>query len=327
MLATPDDLEALDPPKAWDDKPDVLVVGGGVIGLCGASFCRREGLRVLLIEKGRLARCASGRAAGGLGPDAHPELGEAWHDLARRSLELHRELDAEWGYGLRSIDLLVPPDLRIPDQAHVDPLRFAAALARNAGTIATGTEFEFSHSGGGRVVSVLTSAGVVHPGTVVFAMGPTPPHLPFERHTLIKGHLIATEPAGFALDELVTDGEILVLQLPDDSLVAGGTKDRDDVREGVDTAVVERVRARMSELVPAAAGLETTHEWTCFRPCTPDELPMIDAVPGLSNAWFAAGLYSTGILMAPVVGRLLADWITGSRPEALIPFAIGRSRN
>jgi glycine/D-amino acid oxidase-like deaminating enzyme len=80
----------------------------------------------------------------------------------------------------------------------------------------------------------------------------------------------------------------------------------------------------MAELVPHASGLRRTHAWTCFRPCCSDELPAIDLVPGLSNAWVAMGLFSTGILMSPVVGQLVCGWITGDGPDKVASFGLGR---
>lgn len=324
-LAAPDDLAALDPgaPAEWNATPDVLVVGGGVIGLCVAVECRRAGMSVLLLERARLAESASGRAAGGLSPDVHPELGNEWQALARASLALHRELDAELDFGLRSRDVLVAPDLRIPDQAHVDPVKLSSALARRAGTVATRTECTYTLSSGGRFVTVVTTAGRVHPGAVVFATGLPPPQAPSVPRRYVRGHLIATETASFVLDELVTDGDILVVQLANGTLVAGGTKDYDDT-DAVDAAIVSDIERRMTELVPEAKGLARTHAWCCFRPCVADDLPIVDRVPGTSNAWMAAGFYSTGLLMAPIVGTLLADWISGERPQALTPFCIGR---
>jgi glycine/D-amino acid oxidase-like deaminating enzyme len=325
-LATPELLAALDPgvPDDWLDKPDVLVVGGGIAGLAVAVFCRRAGMSVLLVERERLAGGTSGRAAGGLAPDAHFEHGEEWRSLGRSSLALHRELDAEWDYGLRARDILVPPDLRIPDQAHVDPITLASAFARHAGTVASRTACTYTLTSGGRIVTVVTDAGRLQPGAVVFATGVAPPQAPAVRTTLVKGHLVATEPVPFTLDEIVTDGDILIVQLPGGSLVAGGTKDLDDNTDDVVENVVTDIEQRMCELVPQAVGVRVTHSWCCFRPCAVNELPIVDRVPGLTNAWMAAGFYSTGLLMAPIVGRLLAEWISGRRPDALIPFGLDR---
>jgi glycine oxidase len=48
--------------------PDVLVVGGGVVGCAVAFFLAREGFRTLLLEERALASGASGAAAGMLAP-------------------------------------------------------------------------------------------------------------------------------------------------------------------------------------------------------------------------------------------------------------------
>ena len=65
-------------------QPDVLVVGGGVIGLAVAWRCAQQGLAVTLVERDALGRGASHVAAGMLGPVAEAGYGPA----AGRLLEL-----------------------------------------------------------------------------------------------------------------------------------------------------------------------------------------------------------------------------------------------
>jgi glycine oxidase len=207
-------LAALEPgvPPDLDRRPDVLVVGGGAVGLATAALCSRAGLgRVVVIERDRLAAGASGSAAALLTPEAH-----VWTDpppfvtLARTSLQLLRALDAEWdgAIGVETLEWLValphalpldaelgalvdvldpdgahaiepelgdvPGALRIREQARVHPLRLAAALAARAGTVATGVEMLGVTTAGGRVTAIRTSHGDVHPGAVVFATGLAP---------------------------------------------------------------------------------------------------------------------------------------------------------
>jgi glycine/D-amino acid oxidase-like deaminating enzyme len=77
--------------------------------------------------------------------------------------------------------------------------------------------------------------------------------------------------------------------------------------------------------VPEARDLEISHAWSCFRPKFDDDLPVVDALPGASNAYVAAGMFSTGVLMAPAVGGLIAQWITeGHPPAGVAPFALAR---
>ena len=72
-------------------SPDVLVIGGGVIGLAVAWRARGRGMSVTVLERGATGRGASHVAAGMLAPVAEVEFGES----GRRVLEL----------GLRSAEM------------------------------------------------------------------------------------------------------------------------------------------------------------------------------------------------------------------------------
>ncbi len=69
---------------------DLVVIGGGVIGVCTAIYAARAGHRVVLLEKGRIAGEQSSRNWGwirqqGRDPDELPIMAEAnrlWRDLA-----------------------------------------------------------------------------------------------------------------------------------------------------------------------------------------------------------------------------------------------------
>jgi glycine oxidase len=362
-------LAALDPgvPPNLERRPDVLVVGGGVIGLATAALCTRAGLgRVLLIERERLAAGASGSAAALLTPEAH-----VWTDprpfvaLARTSLQLLRALDDEWhgAIGVEPLDWLValpqalprdaelgalvdaldpdgahavepelgdvPGALRIREQSRVHPLRLAAALAARAGAVATGVEMRGVTAVGGRVTTVRTSHGELHPGAVVFTTGVAPPlpELPelAVPQRWVKGHLLATAPAPFRLRTAVAALEGLVLQLTGGEIVAGGTLDEGDHDPAVRDDVIAGIRKALAALLPRTAHLEVGHAWCCFRPTTGDEQPVIDRVPGTENAWISCGHFRTGILMAAATGDALARWIeSGRRPDGVAPFTLER---
>src|ERR1039457_1580738 len=91
-----------------DFRPDVLVVGGGIVGVATAAACHQAGIgSVLLIETGRLGAGATGGATGLLIPEPHQWSDpEPLVDLERASLERWRELEQSvpGGVGLIEID-------------------------------------------------------------------------------------------------------------------------------------------------------------------------------------------------------------------------------
>ena len=56
-----------------------------------------------------------------------------------------------------------------------------------------------------------------------------------------------------------------------------------------------------------------------------DMVPIIDRIPGASNAFFATGWSGHGWAIAPAVSELLVEWtLTGNRPPSLAPFTLDR---
>ncbi|MDE3070110.1 MAG: FAD-dependent oxidoreductase, partial [Acidobacteriota bacterium] len=99
-----------------DGTTDVVVVGGGIIGLAVARRMRREGLSVALLERGAIGRGASSVAAGMLAPVAEVEMGEhgrAAVELGLRAASMWPAYAAELeeltgqGVGLRPTGILM----------------------------------------------------------------------------------------------------------------------------------------------------------------------------------------------------------------------------
>jgi glycine oxidase len=65
-------------------------------------------------------------------------------------------------------------------------------------------------------------------------------------------------------------------------------------------------------LVPALRHAEVVRCWSGLRPASPDELPVLGPVPGLSNVFVGAGHFRSGLQMSPGSAAILADVICGS---------------
>ncbi len=356
---------ALDPgpPARLDRRPDLLVVGGGVLGVATAVACSEAGLgSVVLIEADHLGAGATGGAAGLLIPEAHQGTDpNALVELGRASLERWRQLHATRPGGVGLVDMdwigLAPhpegfvagpshaarwldadevsrlvPGLAAPTsgvlihgQARVNPLRALARFAVELPRVATRVAATAVHTTGRRVDAVATTAGTIAPGAVVFATGNPP---------VLNGLDLRVPADSVKGHLLVTEpapirlpGSVapIATQLEDGRLLIGGTFDVGDLTPTVRLDVTEAMCSGLSAALPSLRDLEVTHRWCCFRPHHPDGLPVIDRVPGLDNAWVTSGHYRTGILMGPAVGTMLANWIaTGDRPPLAAPWAIER---
>jgi glycine oxidase len=333
-------------------RPDVLVVGGGIVGVATAFACAEAGVgTVLLIETGRLGAGATGGATGLLIPEPHQWSDpEPFVDLERASLQRWRDLQQSLpgGVGLVELDWLglaphdggfaphqprdvewlnpgqvanLVPGLARPmegalirRQARVNPLRAVARLAARLPAVATGVAATSVDISGGRVVGVGTSSGHVSPGAVVFATGRPPVldglpvHIPSDR---VKGHLLVTERTDVTLPGIVAP---VATQIENGQLLAGGTFDAGDETPAVQPDVIDAITAGLAAVLPRLRGLGVAYQWCCFRPRHPDRRPVIDKVPGLSNAWLTSGHFRTGILNAPATAAVLCRWIAQDAP-------------
>jgi glycine oxidase len=337
-----------------DPRPDVLVVGGGIVGVATAAACHEAGLgSVLLIETGRLGTGATGGATGLLIPEPHQWSDpEPLVDLERASLERWRELEQSvpGGVGLIELDWIglaphpggfaahQPPSVEwlapgqverlvpglarpmegalIRRQARLNPLRAVARLAASLPAVGTGVAATSVTVTGDRIVTVATSAGPVSPGIVVFATGQPP---------VLDGLPVNIPSDRVKGHLLVTEpapvklpGTVapIATQIEDGRLLAGGTFDVGDESPAVRPDVIESIMDGLTAAIPALAGLPVAYQWCCFRPRHPDRRPVIDKIPGLQNAWLTSGHFRTGILNAPATAAVLARWIGAGQPPA-----------
>ena len=83
-------------------------------------------------------------------------------------------------------------------------------------------------------------------------------------------------------------------------------------REALGLFIVEGEKV-VTELFPGGDVQNATF-WTGLRPMTPDSTPIIGATP-LNNLFLNTGHGTLGWTMACGSGKLIADLVTGQRPE------------
>jgi glycine oxidase len=134
----------------------------------------------------------------------------------------------------------------------------------------------------------------------------------------VKGEVIHLSGAPGILNHnlVLRKEDIYIANRGDGRYVVGATAEE----VGFDTSVTATTRLRkMAEaLVPGLRACELGETRVGFRPKVGDGLPLLGEYDGL----VAAGAhYRNGILLAPITGRLIADYlVTNEVPELMKPF-------
>jgi glycine oxidase len=221
-----------------------------------------------------------------------------------------------------------------PDDAHVEPARLVAQVARVAAL--AGVEIHESEPvrklerEGERITAVHTSSGCYRPGLVVLAAGawagelaeaiglrlPTRP---------VKGQMLLADCRVPPIRTPLHAGEALLIPWPDGRLALGVTVEEAGFDDRVRLDSLLRILRQTIELVPAVGELALSYAWAGLRPATPDGLPYMGPLPPWKNFWISAGHFRKGTLLAPICAKLLAESIRAGRLCAeLAPFTPNR---
>lgn len=94
----------------------------------------------------------------------------------------------------------------------------------------------------------------------------------------------------------------------------------------VNEGVVDKTLAQLRESIPAFKAMRRTDAWGGVISMATDQKPVLGPVPGIDGLTIATSV-SSGVLLGPTVGAIMADLIGGRQPEAdLRPFAVDRFR-
>jgi len=132
----------------------------------------------------------------------------------------------------------------------------------------------------------------------------------FLRHQLVElgylksAHSVSSDSVAFNVQPRRT-GQILI----------GSSRQYGAEHKQVDSFMLVRMLQRAQEYLPGLARMSTVRTWTGFRAATPDKLPLIGPWTGDKSIFLATGHEGLGITTSLGTARILADQITGTKPE------------
>jgi sarcosine oxidase subunit beta len=212
----------------------------------------------------------------------------------------------------------------------VDVLRLFPAMsaaARKAGVvILRGTEVTGIEVDNGRVQRVLTPRGAIATGIVINAAGVHVPHIGRMVGVSIPvdpehGHMAITQPA----PPLLSIPTQYVAQWPNGTFSIGTSNKNAGYDNATRPEWLPPFLQYALRLVPALQNVHVLRVFAHLRPMPPDRLPIYDRVPEIEGFYIAVG--HSGITLAPVTGKIFADWIVNGKPDMdLTPYALNRFR-
>jgi glycine oxidase len=368
---------------------DVLIVGGGVIGLSLAWDLARHGRSVRVIDRGQPGREASWAGAGILPPANRATAIHPYDQLCGLSCELHpqwaKELTqltgidtgyrrcggiylartpgeaaalAGWANDQRlhgitvekltaaSVAQVEPgilstpdprlptPCIHLPDEAqlrnprHLQALLAACELAGAQVTadVAAG-EIVLD---GNAIGEVHTSAGPIRARQYCFTAGAWTGQLLSQLGVPIsvlplRGQMVMFGCPQPPIRHIVNEGSRYLVPRDDGRLLAGSTEEEVGFDKRTTEEAIADLAAFARALVPALEIATIEHIWAGLRPASFDGLPYLGALPGLSNAFIAAGHFRSGLYLSPATAIVMSQLIRGEHPLIdLTPFRVGR---
>ncbi|WP_153769928.1 FAD-binding oxidoreductase [Labrenzia sp. CE80] len=232
-----------------------------------------------------------------------------------------------------------------PSDGHANPIATAEGYTKSCESL--GVRFSFGEgvksleAFGGQLVAVKTNKRKVSCGAVLAAPGilvntlldPFGISIPLRRPMVT---VLRSAPIAPILKPVlgVANADLAVRQEVSGRLrVTSGAEDWDGQVEHRNDMPVIHPRARsvratiekVANVLPAFSEVEIEQIWAGALDLTPDALPVIDKVPGLSNLVVAAGFSGHGFGIGPVTGPLAAQLLAGREPEhCLAAFSFDR---
>lgn len=216
--------------------------------------------------------------------------------------------------------------LRLPGDETGDCFKFTQALADMAQR--EGVRFHYGVSidrlivEGGRIQGVATATGTQTADAYVLALGSYSPLMLRDLGLKIpvypiKGYSITvpiTNPAGAPESTVLDETYKVAITRLGDRIRVGGTAEISgyDLRLRKDRR--ETLEFTVSDLYPQGGDLSKAEFWTGLRPMTPDGTPVIGPTP-YANLYLNTGHGTLGWTMACGSGRVLADLVSGRKPD------------
>jgi glycine oxidase len=127
------------------------------------------------------------------------------------------------------------------------------------------------------------------------------------------------------LRRVLNEGSRYLVPREDGYVLAGSTEEEAGFDKSTTPEAIEELTAFATGLGPAIKKATTEQTWAGLRPASFDGFPYVGRVPGVDNAFVAAGHFRSGLHLSTGTALVLAQLISGQTPQIdLAPFRVSR---
>ena len=228
------------------------------------------------------------------------------------------------GDDARELEPALNPDVEAaalrPDEGSVDNRALTRAVleaARRSGAqIFTGCAVRAIWREGGRCAGLELQDQRVEAKSTIVAAGCFSSQIEgVKAHAPVrpaKGQMIALRSEAVEIEHVLWSDKVYLVPRNDGRILVGATVEYVGFDKSVTAGSVAKLLSAAIELAPdlATARIEVT--WAGLRPDSPDHLPILGPTE-LDGLLMATGHFRSGILLAPITGRLICEWVTEQR--------------
>ena len=114
----------------------------------------------------------------------------------------------------------------------------------------------------------------------------------------------------------------------DHRVAVGATVEDVGFSDRVTAGGVNEIMREALRVMPGLAAATLGEIRVGLRPTSPDDAPLLGALPGIDNVFVATGHGAEGLLLGPISGKLIAGLVQGRAPDLdLEPFSPARFQN
>ena len=125
----------------------------------------------------------------------------------------------------------------------------------------------------------------------------------------IKGQMLSIQGPKQILKRIVFGPGIYLVPRDDGLIIVGATSEREaGFQNGLTPTGQSKLQEGIQSLVPELNQLPHMERWWGFRPCTPDEAPLL-GMSSINGLWLATGHHRNGVLLSAITAELIGKSI------------------